>query len=116
MDEHNRLRKKYNEKLKGKYKLVADSRGGTVFDFDVDGVEDIWKDYMDDLDDWLDDHCNRRYTAEYYKARRRMLSRATLDRVEDIQEEIQLLIDKCTDINGYVYTFDLTPNEFDRLT
>jgi hypothetical protein len=45
----------------------------------------VYNQYYDELDEWLDKHCERRYTLEYYKKKRRFLSPAALQAQSMIQ-------------------------------
>ena len=104
-------RRKFESKLRKKYGLPGDEHGNTIWNFDIKGQEDIYNDYMDELDDWLEEHANRMYTAEYYKAKRRILTRQAREALEDIDSQINDLLEKCTDEEGFVYESDLTPGE-----
>ena len=109
-------KKKFEHKLRLEMNLLADQHGNTIWNFDIKGEEQRYNDYMDKLDDWLEKNCNRRFTAQYYKQRRRILSRDAQQAIDEIQSQIQLLIDKCTDKNtGYVYIQNLTNLEYQRL-
>lgn len=108
-------KKEFESGLRKKYKLPEDGRGNTVWNFDIKGQEDIYNQYMDELDDWLDRNCNRQYKAAYYKARRAILTRQAREAMDVIQKQIQLLLDKCTEENGYVYTSNLNPGERSKL-
>lgn len=111
-----KARKKKETELRKKYGLLADDHGNTIWNFDIKGEEDTFNKYMDDLDDWLEKHCDRRFTAEYYKKRRRILTRDAREAINEIQSQIQLLLKKCTDPeNGYIYTSNLSPEEYRKL-
>jgi hypothetical protein len=47
-------------------------------DTDYTAENSVYNQYYDKLDEWLDEHCERRYTLAYYKAKRRFLSPAAL--------------------------------------
>jgi len=51
----------------------------------------VYNQYYDELDEWLDKHCERRYTLEYYKKKRRFLSPAALQAQSMIQHQIDIL-------------------------
>lgn len=104
-------RRKFESKLRKKYGVPGDEHGNTIWNFDIKGQEDTYNDYMDELDDWLDEHSNRMYTKEYYKAKRRILTRQAREALEDIDSQINDLLEKCTDEEGFVYESDLTPGE-----
>jgi len=71
----------------------------TVFP-DIDTEIDpnsVYNQYMDELDEWLDSHANRRYTLEYYRQRRRFLSRAAMRELNKIQYQMDLIQDPVRD-------------------
>lgn len=106
-----RAKQKKEQELRLKYKLEADNHGNTVWNFDIKGEEDTYNKYMDELDDWLGQNCHRRFTADYYKQRRRILTRQAREAIDTVQSQIQLLMDKCTDDDGFVYIHNLSPLE-----
>lgn len=64
--------------------------------------EDIQKKWFDELTKWYADRAQRRYKAEYYILRNKMLSMKT----RDAEREIQSMIDSITQsmtINGVQY-------------
>lgn len=77
---------------------VVNSKNGqieTVFpEEDTTLNNSVYNRYMDKLDEWLDKHCNRRYTLEYYKKRRRFLSRQAIEQTRSIQRQIDLIRQK----------------------
>lgn len=100
------------QELRVKYGLTADTDGNTIFpeeDFTKD--DSVYNQYYDELDEWLDQHCERRYKLEYYKARRRHLSPKTLQAQGQVQRQIDLLLDKCRMQNGFINLSKLTVNE-----
>ena len=100
------------QELRVKYGLTADSDGNTIFpeeDFTKD--DSVYNKYYDELDEWLDQHCERRYKLEYYKARRRHLSPKTLQAQGQVQRQIDLLLDNCRMQNGFINLSKLTVNE-----
>lgn len=102
---------KENE-LRLKYGLFVDENGDTIFP-DEDSTKDdsVYNKYYDELDEWLDKHCERRYKLEYYKAKRRRLSPATIKAQNQLQRQIDLLLDKCRMTNGFVDLSKLSVNE-----
>lgn len=76
--------------------LDVDDKGQTVF---PEGYDDLQKSYLDDLDDWLDEHANRRYTSDYYKEKRRFLSNTTRNEYDRYQKSINIILDKYEDVS-----------------
>lgn len=75
-----------------------------------------WKDYQDELDDWYDTHAHRRFKSEYYKLRRKYLSKDTIQALDDIQSRINTILDKCTDPTTKIpYTFELSQEDRQQL-
>ena len=104
------------EELRVKYGLTADEDGHTIFP-EEDFIKDdsVYNKYYDELDTWLDAHCNRRYTLDYYKARRRYMSPKTMQAKNQLQRQIDLLLDKCRMPSGFVDLSKLTQNERHQL-
>lgn len=101
------------QELRIKYNLQADDDGNTIFpeeDFTKD--DSTYNKYYDELDTWLSEKCERRYTLDYYKAKRKFLSPKTLQTQSSLQRQIDLIIDKARDKNGFVDIRNLT--EFER--
>lgn len=76
--------------------------------------EDIQKKWFDELTKWYADRAQRRYRAEYYVLRNKMLSMKT----RDAEREIQSMIDGITQsmtINGVQYENLLTEAEYKQL-
>lgn len=103
---------KKEQELRVKYGLTADEDGNTIFNDDDYTKEDsVYNKYYDELDEWLDQRCNRRYTLQYYRARRRHLSPSTILAQTQLQRQINLLLDKCKIDGGFVDLSLLTQNE-----
>lgn len=64
--------------------------------------------------EWLSEHCERRFTKEYYEAYSG-LSTITRQRREEIQSEIRSLKDKALGSDGYYHFEKLSSEEFGRL-
>ena len=106
----------FEAQLRSDYGLTADEDGHTIFpeeDFTKD--DSIYNKYNDRLDEWLDKRCERRYTLDYYKQRRRFLSPKTLQAQSRIQRQIDLILDKCRMESGLVDLSKLTLNERSQL-
>lgn len=106
----------FEASLRAKYGLTADQDGHTIFpEEEFTKNDSVYNKYNDELDEWLDERCNRRYTLEYYKARRRYLSPKTLQAQNRIQRQIDLILDKCRMASGLVDLSKLTLNERSQL-
>lgn len=102
--------------LSKKYNIPLNKKGFPIWNLDIQEQQDVYNQYMDELDDWLDHYCNRRYKAEYYKQRRKVLSRDTIEIIDKINSQIRLLLEKCTDSEtGYIYINRLTDSERQKL-
>jgi len=101
------------QELRSKYGLTVDEDGNTVFPENEDATanDSVYNKYYDELDEWLDKHCERRYKLEYYKKRRRYLSPDTIKAINEIQYRIDLILDRARDSRGYVDRRKLTQNE-----
>lgn len=75
----------------------------------------VYNQYYDELDEWLDKHCERRYTLEYYKKKRRFLSPAALEAQSMIQHQIDILCQKAMTEDGWVDSNKLEPHERQKL-
>lgn len=80
------------DKPKYKGKVERDDYGNFIFK-----DESIKNDFLDEKDDLEDTISNKRYTAQYYKDRRRFLSQETINAQSRLQRQIDILIQKCTD-------------------
>ena len=70
-----KLRDKYAKKgLTWRYNDYNDSIELIFPEEDHTKEKSVYNQYYDELDEWLDKHCDRRYTLEYYKKKRRFLS------------------------------------------
>lgn len=79
------------KKHKGVYK---DEDGNLQYETREDYIS-----FNDDLDDELEKlHIHRRYTKEYYKTRRKMLSEEAITKLNDLQRQIDILVQKAIDI------------------
>lgn len=119
-----KLNDKYSNKEKYGDKAIEVDETGHITWPDEDETADnsIYNQYNDELDEWLDKHCLRRYTLDYYKKRRRYLSRYALQKQRQIQRDIAILTQKATvetEENGkkfsYIDTTKLTSSELKRL-
>nr|DAH76340.1 MAG TPA: hypothetical protein [Caudoviricetes sp.] len=63
----------------------------------------------------MDTHSNRRYTVDYYKQRRRYLSRSTLIALNQINRNINLITKNIRDKDGFINTNLLSPQEKKKL-
>ena len=97
---------------------------GVVYFHDEDEKKNdsVYNKYNDELDEWLDKHCYRKYVKEYYIKRRRYLSRDAIQLQNQIQRDISVLTHKgivTKNINGQdINYFDqskLTVEERKRL-
>lgn len=75
-----------------KGKVERDDNGNFVF---ID--QSVKNDFLDAKDDLEATICNKRYTSEYYKDRRKFLSQETINAQSKLQRQIDILIQKCTD-------------------
>lgn len=119
-----KLNDKYSNKDKyGDAAIDIDDQGNITWnDEDETADKSVYNQYNDELDEWLDKHCIRRYKLEYYKKRRRYLSRYALQLQRQIQRDIAILTQKATveaEENGkkfnYIDTSKLTSQELKRL-
>ena len=110
------LRDKYAKKgLKWKYNEYNNSVELIFPEEDHTADNSIYNQYYDELDEWLDEHCERRYKLEYYKKKRRFLSPKALQAQQLIQRQIDILSQKAMTEDGFVDTSKLTSVERQRL-
>ena len=80
--------KKYIDKLPYKDQLEVDDFGNYVFPENLSNEE---SDFLDAVEDFEDSHVNKRYTKEYYKNRRKILTLNARKQLADIQKRIYIL-------------------------
>lgn len=86
------LNNKYSDTEKYGGAAITFDDGKPVFhDDDTTTNDSVYNQYYDELDEWLSDHAERRYTVDYYKNRRRYLSQDTQRAMNRIQRQIQLI-------------------------
>lgn len=86
------LNNKYSNTEKYGGAAITFDDGKPVFhDDDITANDSVYNQYYDELDEWLSQHAERRYTLDYYKNRRRYLSQDTQRAMNRIQRQIQLL-------------------------
>lgn len=105
-----RDQRQFMDKLAEKLGISKDDNNMYVLPQD----EDIQKKWFDELTKWYADRAQRRYKAEYYILRNKMLSMKT----RDAEREIQSMIDSITQsmtINGVQYENLLTEAEYKQL-
>lgn len=86
------LNDKYSNTEKYGGTAITFDDGKPVFhDDDTTANDSVYNQYYDELDEWLSQHAERRYTLDYYKNRRRYLSQDTQRAMNRIQRQIQLL-------------------------
>ena len=78
--------------------------------------DSIKNQFLDDKDDLEDTICNKQYTAQYYKDRRKYLSDETIKAQSRIQRQIDILVHKYTDSStGVPEIHKLTSSEKKQL-
>ena len=95
---------KYTDSDGNEHDLEIDEHGQPIF---PEGYDDLERDYLNELDDWLSKHATRRYTSEYYKEKRSKpfdkyknpdghgLSNVTRKEYDRYQKAIDIILDKC---------------------
>lgn len=111
-----KLRQKYEEKgLKWTYDDIEERYNLIFPDEDYTADDSVYNQYYDELDEWLDKHCERRYTLEYYKKKRRFLSPAALQAQQFIQHQIDLIAQDAINEDGYIDSSRLTNVQKQRI-
>lgn len=91
--------------LAKKLGLNHDSKTGRV---DLSTVDTKTKrDFLNSIEDWVGEHAHRRYKAEYYKKKREFLSDDTMRTMGAIQRQINVLLSKQYDEDGYFMPYRL---------
>lgn len=91
--------------LAKKLGLNPDSKTGRV---DLSTVDTKTKrDFLNSIEDWVGEHAHRRYKAEYYKKKREFLSDDTMRTMGAIQRQINVLLSKQYDEDGYFMPYRL---------
>ena len=99
--------------LAKKLGLNPDSKTGRV---DLSNVDTKTKrDFLNSIEDWVGEHAHRRYKAEYYKKKREFLSDDTMRTMGAIQRQINVLLSKQYDEDGYFMPYRLGRSDRDLL-
>ena len=85
--------------LAKKFGLNPDPKTGRVDLLNVDTKTK--RDFLNNIEDWVGEHAHRRYKAEYYKKKREFLSDDTMRVMGAIQRQINVLLSKQYDEDGY---------------
>lgn len=92
-------KKQFMINLAKKFGLNPDLKTGRV---DLSSVDTKTKrDFLNGIEDWVGEHAHRRYKAEYYKKKREFLSDDTMRVMGAIQRQINVLLSKQYDEDGY---------------
>lgn len=99
--------------LAKKLGLNPDPKTGRV---DLSNVDAKTKrDFLNSIEDWVGEHAHRRYKAEYYKKKREFLSDDTMRTMGAIQRQINVLLSKQYDEDGYFMPYRLGRSDRDLL-
>lgn len=91
--------------LAKKFGLNPDLKTGRV---DLSNADAKTKrDFLNSIEDWIGEHAHRRYKAEYYKKKREFLSDDTMRTMGAIQRQINVLLSKQYDEDGYFMPYRL---------
>lgn len=106
-------KKQFVINLAKKLGLNPDSKTGRV---DLSNVDTKTKrDFLNSIEDWVGEHAHRRYKAEYYKKKREFLSDDTMRTMGAIQRQINVLLSKQYDEDGYFMPYRLGRSDRDLL-
>lgn len=106
-------KRKFVINLAKKLGLNPDSKTGRV---DLSTVDTKTKrDFLNSIEDWVGEHAHRRYKAEYYKKKREFLSDDTMRTMGAIQRQINVLLSKQYDEDGYFMPYRLGKSDRDLL-
>lgn len=106
-------KKQFVINLAKKLGLNPDLKTGRV---DLSNVDTKTKrDFLNSIEDWVGEHAHRRYKAEYYKKKREFLSDDTMRTMGAIQRQINVLLSKQYDEDGYFMPYRLGKSDRDLL-
>lgn len=106
-------KKQFVINLAKKFGLNPDPKTGRV---DLSNVDTKTKrDFLNGIEDWVGEHAHRRYKAEYYKKKREFLSDDTMRVMGAIQRQINVLLSKQYDEDGYFMPHRLGSSDRDLL-
>lgn len=108
--QYHKDRRQFLDKLAERLGIPKDEQGMFVLPQD----EDIQKEWFDKINKWYTDRVNRRYKAEYYTLRNKMLSMKTRDAEREIQNSIDSITKSIT-IDGILHENLLTKSEYQQL-
>lgn len=107
----NRDIKNAKERLAKKHGINLDSDYNPIRLYNNEEEKGNITDYLDELDRELEKYCNRRYTADYYIARRHYLSEDTQEKLDTLNKQIITLKRTATDDNGLFYPHMLSKKD-----
>lgn len=96
------------DKLATKLGIHKDDSGLYII---TDDKSDAW---FKGLNDFHAENSNRKYTNEYYELRNKMLSKMTKDKLSEIQDSINQILESITQ-DGIIYDNLLNPEMYQRL-
>lgn len=99
--------------LAKRFELDPDLKTGRVDLYNVDTKTK--RDFLNGIEDWVGEHAHRRYKAEYYKKKREFLSDDTMRTMGAIQRQINVLLSKQYDEDGYFMPYRLGRSDRDLL-
>lgn len=106
-------KKQFVINLAKKFGLNPNPKTGRV---DLSNVDTKTKrDFLNGIEDWVGEHAHRRYKTEYYKKKREFLSDDTMRVMGAIQRQINVLLSKQYDEDGYFMPHRLGSSDRDLL-
>ena len=105
---------KFEKEYKAEMDRICMDLGIDITDLNLPEKRQIRIKYNRRRNQWLSEHCERRFTAEYYEAFNHLSSEAQ-DQRESIQVHIRTLTNKGRDIYGIFRPENLTPDELKQL-
>lgn len=108
--DYNKFLNKLNKTISSKYGILLEVDNKQA----PQQNEDARKEWLHEQNEWLDKHCERKYSKEYYEAFNQLSAEARRAR-SDINNQIQIIKNQCLGDDGFYHFDKLTEEDYNTL-